>query len=199
MRIKPMVLAASLLSLNSAAWGAADHYTIDPDHTYPSFEVPHIQGISIWRGKLTKSSGSVVLDRTAHTGSVDVTMDAASVDFGLAKLNEHAKKEDFFDVAKYPTITYKADTIRFDGDTPVEVDGTLTLKGVARPVPLKINSFKCIMHPMYKKEVCGADASAEFDRGDFNMGYGVQMTGSGKVRLAIQVEALKDDKPESNR
>ena len=173
------------------ALSAPVHYTIDPDHTYPSFEAPHIQGISIWRGKLEKTSGTVVLDREAKTGQVDVTIDASSIDTGHAKLNEHVKSPDFFDVAKYPSITYKAGSIKFNGDTPVEVDGVLTMHGVSKPVILKLNEFKCIMHPMLKKEVCGADASAQINRSDFGVSYGVQMTGDW-VKLAIQVEAQKD-------
>jgi polyisoprenoid-binding protein YceI len=171
--------------------GAPVHYSVDPDHTYPSFEAPHIQGISIWRGKLDKTSGTIVLDREAKTGQVDIAMDASSIDFGHEALNKHVKSAEFFDVEKYPTITYKGDTIKFKGDTPVEVDGVLTLHGISRPVVLKINAFKCIMHPMYKREVCGADASAQFNRSDFGLTYGVQMTGDW-VRLAIQVEALRE-------
>jgi polyisoprenoid-binding protein YceI len=171
--------------------GAPVQYSIDSDHTYPSFEAPHIQGISIWRGKLDKTSGTIVLDREARTGHLDIVMDASSIDFGHDALNKHVKSPEFFDVAKYPTITYKADAIQFDGATPVQVDGVLTLHGISRPVALKINSFKCIMHPMYKREVCGADASAQFNRSDFGLNYGVQMTGDW-VRLAIQVEALRE-------
>jgi polyisoprenoid-binding protein YceI len=84
-------------------------------------------------------------------------------------------------------------SIDFEGDTPIGVHGNLTLHGVTRPVFLKINSFKCITHPMLKREVCGADAAAEIDRTEFGIGYGVgQAIPSGKVTLAIQVEALKD-------
>lgn len=185
---------ALLLMLGSAPVLAAPvSYTIDPEHTYPSFEAPHIAGISIWRGKLEKTSGTIVLDREAKTGHLEVVMDAASIDFGHAALNAHVKSADFFDVAKYPTITYKADTIKYQGETPVEVDGVLTLHGVSRPVVLKLNEFKCIMHPMLKREVCGADASAQINRSDFGIGYAVAMTGDW-VRLAIQVEARKDDK-----
>ena len=173
------------------ALSAPTHYTIDPEHTYPSFEAPHIQGISIWRGKLDKTSGTIVLDREAKTGQVDIVMDASSINFGHEKLNEHVKSADFFDVAKYPTITFKSDSIKFEGDTPVEVDGVLTLHGVSKPVVLKLKQFKCIMHPMLRREVCGADAAAQINRSDFGIGYGVQMTGDW-VRLAIQVEALKD-------
>jgi polyisoprenoid-binding protein YceI len=96
-----------------------------------------------------------------------------------------------FDVAKFPTATYKAKSVTFNGDTPVAVNGELTLRGVTKPVALAINKFKCIQHPMLKREVCGADASGEFNRGDFGIGYGLQMGFSPAVKLAIQVEAVK--------
>lgn len=191
--------AALLLGFCSVAAAAVDHYTLDPNHTYPSFEAPHIQGISIWRGKFNKSSGTMTLDRANKTGSVDVTIDMASIDFGNDKLNEHARSPEFFDAAKYPTATYKGDKLKFDGDTPVEVDGVLTMHGVSRPVPLKINSFKCITHPMLKVEDCGADASAEFSRADFGVDRAVDLVGSPMVKLQIQVEALKDAPPGPQR
>jgi polyisoprenoid-binding protein YceI len=180
-----------LLAFDAGA--AVDHYTIDPNHTYPSFEAPHIAGISFWRGKFDRSSGSITLDRAAHIGSVNVTIDTTSIDFGHEKLNTHAKSAEMFDVEKYPTATYQGNNMVFDGDTPVAVHGTLSLHGVTKPVDLKIASFKCIMHPMLKREVCGADASAEIDRTDFGISYGIpQAIPTGKVKLAIQVEAFKD-------
>jgi len=186
-----MFLCAALAGPASAA---VEHYTIDPNHTYPSFEAPHIGGISFWRGKFDRSSGTITLDRTARTGSLDITIDASSVDFGHPQLNEHAKGPNLFDVSKFPTAHYLGRRIEFDGDTPVAVDGELTLHGVTRPVTLKINLFKCMVHPMSKKYVCGADASAEIDRTQFDMGYGVpQLIPSGSVRLSIQVEAFKSE------
>lgn len=180
-----------LLSLEAVA--APEHYTIDPNHTYPSFQAPHIAGISFWRGKFDRSSGSVTLDRVAHTGSISVSIDTSSIDFGLEKMNSHARSADMFDVEKYPTATYESNRIDFDGDTPVAAHGTLTLHGVSKPVDLRINSFKCVIHPMLKREVCGADASAEFDRTDFGISYGVpQSIPTGRVTLQIQVEAFKD-------
>jgi len=179
--------------LAAEANAAVEHYTVDPNHTYPSFEAPHIGGISIWRGKFDRTSGTVTLDRAAKSGSIDITVDTTSIDFGHEKLNIHAKSPDMFDVEKYPTAAYQSNSIEFSGDTPVAVHGMLTLHGVTKPVDLKIASFKCIMHPMLKREVCGADASAEIDRTDFGIGYGIpQSIPTGKVRLAIQVEALKD-------
>jgi len=195
MNLNRIASAALLLALSAPALAEVDHYTVDPDHTYASFEAPHIQAISYWRGKFDHTqSGTITLDRKAHTGSVDIVIDTSSIDFGMEKMNKHAKSADFFDVEKFPTAEYKADTIKFDGETPTEVDGQLTLHGVTKPVVLKINSFKCIIHPMLKVQVCGADASAEFDRSDFGIAYAVPMTG-GQVKLQIQVEAKLDDKP----
>ena len=169
---------------------AADSYTIDPSHTYPSFEADHM-GVSVWRGKFTKTSGTVTLDRTAKTGSMEITVDASSIDFGHTKMNDHAKGPDMFDVAKYPTAIYKGTAIKFEGDKPVAVDGTLTLHGVTKPLTLTINKFNCIQHPMLKREVCGGDASATFNRADFGIDYGAKYGFSMETKLAIQVEAIK--------
>jgi polyisoprenoid-binding protein YceI len=110
--MKKFALALAALCASGAGLAAPVHYTIDPNHTFPSFEVPHIQGISIWRGKLTQTTGSIVLDRQAKTGSVDITMQADSFDFGLKKLDEHVESDEMLDAKKYPTLTYKASTIK---------------------------------------------------------------------------------------
>jgi polyisoprenoid-binding protein YceI len=180
-------LAASVATI---AVAAPDTYMIEPGHTYPSFEADHM-GISILRGKFTKSSGTVVIDRAAKTGSLDIAIDASTLDFGNDKLNKHASGPDMFDVAKFPTATYKSKSITFNGDVPTTVNGELTLHGVTKPVVLHINKFKCIQHPMLKREVCGADASATFNRADFGIDYAVKMGFNPEVKLAIQVEAVK--------
>ncbi|HZZ10311.1 MAG TPA: YceI family protein, partial [Paraburkholderia sp.] len=143
---------ATTFSLGASA--AADTYQLDPTHTYESFEADHFGGLSTWRGKFTKSSGTVTLDRTAKTGTVDVTVDPASVQTGNAKLDEHLQTDAFFDVSKFPSATYKGTSIRFDGDKPAEVIGSLTMHGVTKPLNLTIESFKCMPHPMLKREVC---------------------------------------------
>lgn len=185
-------IALICLLAASATSAFAQTYTIDPSHTYPSFEADHM-GISVWRGKFDKTSGNVVLDRAAKTGSLDIVIDATSIDFGHAKMNEHAKSKDLFNVERFPTATYKSKSIKFDGDKPVSVDGELTLLGVTKPVTLTINKFKCIQHPMLKREVCGADVSADFKRSDFGLTYGMNYGFSPDVKLAIQVEAVKAD------
>ena len=189
MKLKHLIVA--LMALASAGAFAADTYTVDPNHTYPSFEADHNGGLSVWRGKFTKTSGTIALDRAAKTGSMDIVIDTNSLDFGLEKLNVHAKTEPtMFDVAKYPTATYKATSITFNGDVPVAADGSLTLHGVTLPLKLTINKFKCIMNNNLKREVCGADASAEFKRSDYGLTFGVPRF-LPEVKLAIQVEAIK--------
>jgi polyisoprenoid-binding protein YceI len=187
--IAAAVAAASIGSLAPAF--AADTYQLDPSHTYPSFAADHFGGVSVWRGKFTKTTGTVTLDRQNKTGSVDVTIDPASIDTGNATLNEHLQKAEFFDVSKYPTATYKGTQIKFDGDKPVEVIGDLTLHGVTKPVNLKIRSFKCIMHPMLKREVCGVDASADFPRDEFGLDFGKTYGFSMDTKLQIQAEGIK--------
>jgi polyisoprenoid-binding protein YceI len=190
MKITHLIVALAAATGAAAAF-AADTYMIEPTHTYPSFEADHMGGVSVWRGKFTKTSGSITLDRAAKTGALDITIDTGSIDFGYERMNKHAKSPDMFDVAKFPTATYKGNAIRFNGDQPAEVDGELTLHGVTKPVKLTINKFKCIQHPMLKREVCGADAAATFNRNDFGISYGTQMGFNPEVKLAIQVEAIK--------
>jgi polyisoprenoid-binding protein YceI len=190
MKLRQLFAAALLLSATSAF---AQTYNVDPSHTYPSFEGDHFGGLSIWRGKFNKNSGTITLDRAAKTGTVNIVIDTTSVDFGHDKMNEHAKAKDMFNVEKFPTATYKGTSIEFNGDTPVAVKGEFTLLGVTKPLTLKINKFKCMQHPMLKKEVCGADASAEFKRTDFGMDFGINYGFSPDVKLAIQVEAVKAD------
>jgi polyisoprenoid-binding protein YceI len=189
---KLAALSLSLLAIACTANAAPVTYEIDPMHTYPSFEADHMGGLSVWRGKFDKTSGKIVLDKAAQAGTVDVTIDTASVDYGLDKLNEKAKGEELFDVAKYPQATYKGKLAGFKNGAPSEVVGEFTLRGITKPLTLKITSFKCMPHPMIKgREICGADAFATFDRADFGMDAGKKYGFKMEVNLRIQVEALQ--------
>jgi len=190
MKIKHLTLALLAAALSTGAFAAADTYKIDATHTYPSFEADHFGGLSVWRGKFNNTEGSVTYDKAAKAGNVDLTIDTNSIDFGNDKLNEHAKGGEMFDTAKFPTATYKGKLV-FKGDAPATVDGQLTLHGVTKPVTLTINKFKCMVNPMTKKEVCGADASGTFKRSDFGVSYGESYGFNMDVKLAIQVEAVK--------
>lgn len=176
---------------STSALAAPVTYQIDSNHTYPSFEADHMGGLSTWRGKFNASSGTITLDEQAQTGTVEVKIDTASIDFGHDKMNAHARSADMFDVANYPTATYTGTLTSFVDGAPTEVDGTLELRGVKKPVKLTINKFLCKPHPMAKREVCGADASGSFNREDFGISYGKQLGFDMGVKLLIQVEALK--------
>ena len=187
------ITTATTLLAASGAPAAPVTYNVDPAHTYPSFEADHMGGLSTWRGKLNSTSGTVTYDKQAQSGTINVKVDMASIDFGNDKLNTHAKSEELFDAAKYPTATYTGKLTGFKNGGPTEVDGTLELHGVTKPVKLTINHFMCKPNPMTKKEVCGADASATFNRKDYGMSFGEAYGFNMGVKLAIQVEAVRED------
>jgi polyisoprenoid-binding protein YceI len=185
-------LAASMLAISGVALAAPATYTIDPMHTYPSFEGDHLGGLSTWRGKFNKTAGTVTLDKAAGTGNVDITVDMKSADFGLDALNAKAQGPDLFDVAKYPQAIYKGKLEGFTQGAPSRVVGELTLRGVTRPLTLKIDTFKCMPDMMVKRERCGADALATFKRDTFGMDTGKAYGFKMDVTLRIQVEAVAD-------
>ena len=171
-------------------------YEVDPRHTYPSFEADHQGGLSIWRGKIERSSGTIVLDREAQTGTVDMTMDMTSINFGLDAMTAHAKRDDILDVERFPTATYTGTLTKFkkNGD-PTAVEGEFTLHGVTRPLALQINRLQC--QPNSRGgEVCGANATGTFNRDDFGVDYNKDNGFLMYVNLVIDVEANTPD-PES--
>lgn len=173
----------------SAPVHAADTYTIDPNHTSATFAFKHL-GLSTFHGKFTKASGTVTLDPAQKKGSADITFDATGVVTGVPKFDDHLRSKDFLDVEKFPTATFKSQNIKFSGDSPTEVSGSLTLHGVTKPVTLKVTSFACKEHPMMKVPACGADASTTIKRSDFGLGAYVPNV-SDELPLVIEIEATK--------
>jgi polyisoprenoid-binding protein YceI len=193
--MKKQLLTAAIGALAACAsfgaLAAETTYQLDPSHTYPSFEADHFGGVSIWRGKFNKSSGTVTIDREARTGTLDATIDMTSVDIGNDALDTELKSPKFFDVAQFPTAAYKGTAMKFKGDVPVEVIGALTMHGVTKPLNLKIESFKCFQNPMLKREVCGTESTATFDRSDFGVDMGKTYGFKMQMVLHIQAEGIK--------
>lgn len=185
----PALAAILWMSFAGGVTAAPITYEIDPAHTFPSFEGDHM-GISVWRGKFNGTTGTLTLDRDADSGSVDVSIDMKSVDFGLDDMNTHAMSKDFFDVETFPTARYVGRLAKFVDGRPTRVDGELTLHGVTQPVALTINRFKCIAHPMHKRDLCGADALATFDREAFGLTAGKDYGFDMSVTVRIQMEAV---------
>ncbi len=186
---KQLLSALAMCALAASVSAAPVEYKIDPGHTFPSFEADHM-GISVWRGKLIKNSGKVVLDKETGQGTVEIDVDLSGIDFGQQALNKWARGKDFFNTAKYPKAIYKGKLEGFTAGVPTQVAGELTLHGVTKPVNLKLNLFKCIPHPMFKRELCGADAAATFNREDFGLAAGKDWGFNMDVALRIQVEAV---------
>ena len=182
--------AAVLALVAGAALAQPVTYQIDTSHTYPSFEADHFGGVSIWRGKFTKTSGTIVLDREKGTGTVDITVDPASIEFGNPKLDEHVKSPEMLDVAKFPTATFKGKLAGFRDGAPTQVEGEFTLHGVTRPLTLTINAFRCMTYPD-KKEHCGADLSGTINRADYGVNFGDKYGFNMATKLAIQVEGIR--------
>jgi polyisoprenoid-binding protein YceI len=188
--MKHIALFALAASLSTAALAAPVTYVMDGTHTLPRFEYSHF-GYSTQLSRFDKTTGKITLDREAKTGSVQVEIDAKSVDTGYPLFNEHIQGADFFDTANNPVITFKSSTVKFRGVKVVAVNGDLTIKGVTKPVTLKVTSFKCMPHPMLKKDACGANATAIIKRSNFNMGKYAPYV-SDEVTLTIPVEAIAE-------
>ena len=188
--MKKLIALALAAGLSSVAFAAPETYVIDNTHTYSRFAYSHF-GYSTQESRFDSTNGKITIDRAAKTGSADITIDAKSVDTGYATFNSHLQGEDFFDTAKYPTITFKSTKFNFSGDTLASVDGNLTIKGITKPVSLKVTSFKCMPHPMAKKDACGANATTTIKRTEFNAGkYAPHV--SDEVTLTFAVEAIKE-------
>jgi polyisoprenoid-binding protein YceI len=188
--LRPLFIAlVASAALNAPAMAAPETYVVDPTHTYPRFSYDHF-GLSTQLSKFTKTSGKVILDKAAKTASVEIEIDMKSVDTGYATFNEHIQAEDFLDTNKFPKASFKSTKVVFDGDKPTSIEGNLTIKGVTKPVTLKVNRYVNKPHPMRKVDVIGADASTVIKRSDFNAGKYAPAVGD-EVTITVAIEALK--------
>lgn len=188
--MKKLLTFIAAAGISMAAVAAPETYNIDGTHTFPRFEYSHF-GFSTQLSRFDSTSGKIVIDRAAKTGSVNVVIDAKSVNTGYPLFNSHIQGEDYFHTAKYPTITYQSTKFNFDGDKLASVDGNLTVKGVTKPVTLTVTSFHCMPHPMVKRDACGANATAKVKRSEFNAGKNAPYVGDD-VTLTFAIESIKE-------
>ena len=185
--------AIALLALTFVlpAAAAKETYTIDSVHSQPLYEVRHM-GFSLQRGSFTKASGKITLDRAAKTGTVNVLIDPSSMRSGDSRLDNVLKGEGFFNVERFPALTFRSSSVRFDGERLVEVVGDFTMLGVTRPVTLKVDNFVCGDQPFNKKPMCGAEVAMTIKRSDWGMTRGIPLAPADEVKIAIPVEAYRD-------
>lgn len=189
MKVRSAVLVFALAQ-TVAAFGQ-ETYVIDPNHTIPRFEIFHA-GYSLQRGSFSNTTGRITLDRAAKKGTIDATIDVAMVNTNQAARDAELKSERFFNVALYPTMTFKSSNLRFDGDSLVGADGELTLLGVARPVTLAVANFKCGPHPLNKAvQMCGAEVTTSIKRSAWGMSSGIPSP-ADDVKIAIPIEAIRE-------
>ena len=180
---------ATLIALPAVA---EETYVIDPVHSQPQWVATHI-GFSNQHGNFGKATGKIVLDRAAKKGSIDVTIDAASIRTYSDRLDQIVKGERFFNVEKFPTLTFKSTNLAFEGDNLVGADGELTMLGVTKPVSLKVTNFTCGEQAFNKKPMCGAEATATIKRSEWGMTDGLKLGNPGDdIKLIIPVEAYRD-------
>jgi polyisoprenoid-binding protein YceI len=184
-------LIAALLAAPLLASAQPASYAIDPTHTSVFFEALHF-GTSTNRGRFTKASGTVQLDKAAKAGKVELVLDMSAISTGVGPFDAHLKGNDFFDVANHPTATFVGDKFTFAGDKVTEVSGNLTLRGKTAPLTLKAVRFGCYANPMLNnREVCGGDFEATIKRSLHGVNWGLQMGVADDTKLIIQVEAVK--------
>jgi polyisoprenoid-binding protein YceI len=179
----------SLCALCLPLAAAPEHFTLDPVRTVPSFEVSRF-AIPPLRGHFAHVTGHISLDREARTGSIAIEIDATSVSIGRGWFDSLIKGEDFFDIAQYPRLRFRAERLEFEGDRPVRAEGQLTLRGVTHPVTLELRQFACARTDSAPRMTCAADIFARISRSAFGMTSYAAFVGD-EVRLMIQVEAVK--------
>ena len=188
-KLNRIAAALSLVTLFAgSAMSAPVSYNVDGSHTYPRFSYSHF-GYSTQLSSFSKTTGKVVFDAEAKTGSVDIVIDTKSVNTGFADFNEHIQGEDFLDTAKFPQATFKSTQVIFEGAKPAKIEGLLTLKGVTKPVTLTVTGFQAAPHPMVKKPALGANAFTVIKRTEFNAGKYAPYVGD-EVRIDIAIEAI---------
>jgi len=186
-QLRPAMLGVALSVFGTAALAEPVTYNVDSAHTYPSFEADHNGGLSFWRGKFNSTSGTITLDNAMSSGTVEITVDMNSIDFGHDGLNTHAKSADMFNVEQFPTATFTGTLTDWEDGAPTAVDGELTMHGMTKPVTLEIRQFAC--KAVRGRDTCGADAYAVINRGDWGVSFGEQMGLDLNTVLRIQIEA----------
>lgn len=190
-------LGALALAMPLAAATAPESYTLDPHHTYPHFAVDHLGVSTLW-GRFDRTAGRFTIDRAAKTASLELTVETASLSTGGGNRgspaharDEHLRNADFFNVAEFPRMTYRAVEVKFAGDAPAELTGQLTLLGVTRSLTLKIERWTCRDNPFSRKPMCGGNATGALKRSDFGMKYGLPAVGDD-IRLYVEFEGYRD-------
>jgi len=179
--------------LSSAIYAAPEEFTIDPAHTYVTFEVRHL-GISTQRGRFNQASGRAVFDADSDAGSLEIKIDARSIDTGNEAMEKLLRGDDFFNVEKFPEIIFRSKSVSYVQGKPDKIEGELTLLGVTKPITVSVLSYNCTRLPFLVRLTCGMDATTTIRRSEFGMTSLLAFV-SDDVKLLIQAEAFRREAP----
>ncbi len=191
-----LLILTATLALAASAAAQTGTWTIDPNHTAAQFSVRHL-GISTVRGAFTKVGGTVTYD-PANLGKtmIDVTIDANSVDTRVEMRDNDLRSPNFFDVAKYPTLTFKSKHAESDGGGKMKVTGDLTIHGVTKEVVLNVDGPSEPMKDPKGKQHMGASATTKINRKDFGVSGNPTAVGD-EISITIDVELVQSPPPAS--
>jgi polyisoprenoid-binding protein YceI len=179
----------ALAMLAGSAFAQVQTWNIDPNHTAAQFSVRHM-GISTVRGAFTKVSGSAQYDPANPTKtSVDATIDAASVDTRVSMRDDDLRSANYFDVAKYPTITFKSKSVQTASAGKLKITGDLTIHGTTKEVVLDVDGPSTPVNDPRGNAHVGASASTTISRKDFGVGGANPMVGD-EITITIDVELV---------
>ena len=181
-------------TISAPAAGASTTWQLDPAHTNVEFSVKHLMLARV-KGRFTGVAGTVMLAAEPTASTVEVVIDAASIDTREAKRDAHLRSADFFDVERFPTIAFRSREVRPTGGGEFSVVGDLTIRDVTREVTLEATEEGRGTDP-WGGERAGFSATAEIDRRDFGLTWNQALEAGGvlvgnEIRIALEVELVK--------
>lgn len=192
--LRKLVFVSAILLLAVSAFAEVQSWQIDPNHTAAQFSVRHM-GISTVRGAFTKVSGMVQFDPSNPAGaSIDATIDTSSIDTRVKTRDDDLRSPNYFDVAKFPTITFKSKSLKSAGEGKLTVVGDLTIHGVTKEVQLNVEGPSAPITDPHGNAHVGASATTNVNRKDFGVGGASPMVGDD-ISITIDVELVRPAQP----
>jgi len=187
---------STIIALSLPALASATTWNIDPDHTNIGFKVRHLM-VSNVKGSFDKHTGVVdINDKDITKSKVDVTIDTASINTNVKKRDDHLRSADFFDVAKFPTMTFVSRKVAKAGEDKLKVTGDLTLHGITKQVVLDVEGPSGESKDPYGVIRRGATASTKINRKDFGLVWNKALETGGiavgdEITITLEVEMIK--------
>ncbi len=181
--------AALVFGTTSVAFAQTANYEVEPTHTFVTVEVKHFE-TSTLRIRFEDVQGTIAADPKKSEGSADIKILTKSISSGTKDFDDHLKSPDFFDVDKYPEITFAGKKFDYKDDKLASVEGDLTLLGKTLPVTLNNTNYNCYFQPVLKKNICGGDFETKIERSKWGMNWGIDMGVPDEVRVLVQIEAI---------